>query len=182
MAIFISAGHNTEGPKKDPGAVANGYTEAALAVEFRDLLIQEVNALGYKVIKDENYERLGEYLARIQTGSGSVVLEIHFDAAASETATGTTTLYPGDSDRLDIAFSKEIVETTSKVLGIKNRGALSETQSHRGRLGLMRENGTVSLLEVCFITNKKDLNLYMAKKEALAKELAKIVVRYENLV
>jgi N-acetylmuramoyl-L-alanine amidase len=182
MAIFISAGHNTGGPKKDPGAVANGYTEAALAVEFRDLVILEVLALGQKVIKDHDHERLGEYLTRIKTGSGSVVLEFHFDAAASATATGTTALYPADSDRLDIAFSKDLEDAVSRILGIKRRGPLSEAHSNRGRLGLMRKQGTVCLLEICFITNKKDLELYMANKELLAKEVARILVHYEKLV
>jgi hypothetical protein len=34
MTAFISAGHNPKGIKVDPGAVANGLTEANLAVEF----------------------------------------------------------------------------------------------------------------------------------------------------
>ena len=71
---------------------------------------------------------------------------------------------------------------TSLVLGIKNRGVISETASHRGRLGLMRENGTVSLLELCFISNPNDLKAYHAKKNVLAKEIAKILVRYESLI
>jgi len=36
--IFISAGHNPKGIKVDSGAVGNGYTEADLAVEFRNLV------------------------------------------------------------------------------------------------------------------------------------------------
>lgn len=182
MTAFISAGHNPKGIKPDPGAVANGMHEANLAVEFRNLVIDELLKLNVKVISDKDDERLGDYLKRIQTGSGSVVLEFHFDAAASSTATGTTSLYGSDADRLDIAFAKELVETTAAVLGIKNRGALSEKDSHRGSLGLMREQGIVSLLELCFISNPQDIEKYQANKNELAFKIAQIVARYENLL
>jgi len=182
MASFISAGHNPKGIKVDPGACANGLHEADLAVEFRDLVIAELLKKNVKVITDQNDERLCDYLKRIQTGSGSVVLEFHFDAAASSTATGTTALIGNDADRLDKAFAKELVEANASILGIKNRGVLSESDSHRGSLGLMREQGIVSLLEICFISNPDDLKKYQANKKALAVKVAEIVERYENMI
>jgi N-acetylmuramoyl-L-alanine amidase len=182
MTAFISAGHNPKGIKVDPGAVANGLHEADLTVEFRNLVVSELLKRKVTVITDKDDERLGEYLKRIQTGSGSVVLEFHFDAAASPTATGTTSLYGSDADRLDIAFAKELVEATSLVLGIKNRGALSEKDSHRGSLGLMREQGIVSLLEICFVSNIDDVKKYQANKNRLAVKVAEIVERYEKMI
>lgn len=181
MTVFISAGHNPKGIKPDPGAVSNGLHEANLTVEFRNLVIYELLKRNVEVISDNDDERLGDYLKRIKTGSGSVVLEFHFDAASS-IATGTTSLYGSDADRLDIAFAKELVETTAAVLGIKNRGALSEKDSHRGSLGLMREQGIVSLLELCFISNTQDIEKYQANKNELAFKIAQIVARYENLL
>lgn len=179
--MFVSAGHNPQGIRKDPGAVANGYHEADLTVEFRDLVIKELKQFhNAKIIHDNDTERLGTYLRRIKTGTGSVVIEFHFDAASPK-ATGTTALVGNDADRLDKSFAKELADTTSKVLGVKNRGVKSERETHRGRLGLMREHGTVALLEVCFITNKTDLKRYQAKKHQLAKSLAKIIYKYENL-
>jgi len=182
MTAFISAGHNPKGIKKDPGAVANGLHEADLAVEFRNLVVAELLKRNVTVITDKDDERLGDYLTRIKTGSGSVVLEFHFDAAASSSATGTTALFGADADRLDIAFAKELVNTTSEVLGIKNRGALSEKDSHRGSLGLMREQGIVALLEVCFISNPNDIKAYNNYKKELAVKVADIIKRYENLI
>lgn len=181
MAIFISAGHNPNGIKRDVGAVANGYHEADLNIEIRDLVIAELhNYPKIKIITDKDSEPLADYLRRIKTGSGSVILEFHFDAA-SPSATGTTALVGNDADRLDKAFATELANATSKVLDIKNRGVKSERETHRGRLGLMRKRGTVALLEVCFITNKNDLKRYQAKKHQLAKSLAKIIYKYENL-
>ena len=180
--IFISAGHNPNGIKVDNGAVANGYTEANLAINFRELVEIELSKLKMQFVTDRDDERLAQYLERIKTGNASVVLEFHFDAAANPKATGATSIIGVDADRLDIAFAREIVNCTSTILGIKNRGVISEAQSHRGRLGLMRENGIVSLLELCFITNKLDLERYFKNKFVLAREIAKIIARYEAMV
>lgn len=180
--IFISAGHNPKGIKQDPGAIGNGYHEADLAIEFRNLVADCLKARGVKFITDQDDERLGNYLKRIQTGNGSVVVEYHFDAAASLTATGTTVLVGNDADRLDKAFAFELANSTAKVLGIKNRGVKTEADSHRGSLGLVRESGTVALVELAFISNKNDLNAYFIGKELLAKVHAEIIERYEKLI
>jgi N-acetylmuramoyl-L-alanine amidase len=180
--IFLSAGHNPKGIKKDPGAIGNGYHEADLAVEFRNLVVALLLAKKIQVITDKDDERLGTYLERIKTGNGSVVLEFHFDAAASSRATGTTALIGNDADRLDKAFAKELVEANALILGIKNRGVISESKSHRGSLGLMREQGTVALLEICFISNPDDLQKYQQNKMSLAYKIAEIIERYEKLI
>ncbi|MGC4130238.1 MAG: N-acetylmuramoyl-L-alanine amidase [Bergeyella sp.] len=180
MAVFISAGHNTKG-QRDPGAVKGPLIEAVLTEDFKKLVVPICVGLGLKVITDRDDERLSDYLKRIKTGAGSVVLEFHFDAGP-ETATGTTVIVGDDADRLDKAFAKELAEVTSATLGIKNRGVISEAQSRRGRLGLMREQGTVALLEVCFITNKDDMAKFNANKVELATKIAKIVKKYEDLI
>lgn len=180
--IFISAGHNPKGIKIDPGAVGNGFREADLAVEFRNLVIDELLKQRVPYVSDQDDERLAQYLERIKTGKASVVLEFHFDASDKPTATGTTALVGSDADRLDNAFAKELVNATSSILGIKNRGVINESQSHRGRLALMREQGIVCLLELCFISNLNDVKSYRLNKEKLAVKIAEIVIRYENLV
>jgi len=180
--IFISAGHNPKGIKVDSGAVGNGYTEANLAVEFRNLVIAQLKAKKVTYVSDNDDERLAQYLERIKTGNASVVLEFHFDASDNSTATGCTSLIGTDADRLDIAFARELVNATAARLGIKNRGVKSEAESHRGRLALMRENGIVCLLELCFVSNIQDLTAYHENKLQLAKDIADIVIRYENLI
>lgn len=180
--IFISAGHNPKGIKVDPGAVGNGYHEADLAVEFRNLVAECLKARGVKFVTDKDDEKLAEYLKRIQTGNGSVVVEYHFDAAESPDATGTTSLIGNDADRLDKAFATELVNSTAKCFGIKNRGVKSEADSHRGSLGLMRETGTVALVELAFISNVNDLKAYQFYKLSLAKIHAEIIERYETLI
>lgn len=181
--IFISAGHNSKSKtiKQDPGATANGLKEGDLTIEFRDLVKRELDLLGARYISDSEEENLSMYLKRIQTGNGSVVVEYHFDAAAP-TATGCTALVEEEADRLDRAFAKELVDTTASILGIRNRGTISEADSHRGRLGLMREDGIICLLELGFITNPEDIQRYNLKKVELAKAHAAIIVKYEKII
>ena len=179
--VFISSGHVPKGKNYDPGAVSNGLKESDKALEFKNLVISKCIKKGLKVITDKDDEKLGDYLKRIQTGSGSVVLEFHFDSASNPKATGTTALVGNDADRLDKSFGQELVNATSNILKIKNRGVLTEGQSARGRLGLMREQGTVCLLELCFISNKEDMANYELYKHELAEVIANIVYKYENL-
>lgn len=182
MASFISAGHNPKGPKVDPGAVGNGYREADLAVEFRDLVVKRCLERGVKVITDKDDETLAQYLNRIKPANGSVVLEFHFDAAASPSATGTTAIVSGTPSKNSKDFAKELVDATSNILCIKNRGVITEKDSHRGRLGLMRKEGIVALLEIGFISNKQDVESYKKYKEDLADKISEIVEKYDNLI
>lgn len=181
--IFISAGHHSKHPlRPDPGAISQkGVKEGDLTIEFRDLISEELTILNVPHKKDLDNEVLQQYVNRIQTGNGSVVYECHFDAAAPE-ATGTTSLVEVDADRLDKACAKEIADITSAILGIKNRGVKFEADTRHKRLALMSENGIVVLHEIGFITNESDLAKYNAKKKELAKAIANILVKYENII
>lgn len=178
MACFISAGHHN----KDSGAIGvNGRKEADETIKLRDAVVKYCVAKGLKVITDNDDETLAQYLTRIQTGSGSVVVEFHFDAF-NKTASGTTALVGNDADRLDKLFAQELSTFTSEQLGITNRGVKSESESHRGKLGLMREQGTVCLLEVCFIDNPEDMQKYDGNFFSLASGIANIIEKYEKIV
>lgn len=180
--IFVSAGHNNLGLRPDSGACANGYKEADLTVELRDLVVRHLKSKGVKHIVDNDTERLSEYLGRIKTGQGSVVLEFHFDAAPHEFATGTTGFVEDEADKHDETFAWALTKAVSSCLGIRNRGVFNESQSHRGKLGLMREDGIICLLEVCFITNVEDMNAYQHHKTELAEAIGDILIKYEALI
>lgn len=178
MAAFVSAGHHL----RDSGAVAHGRQENQEMIKFRDSVVNFCKSLGVKVITDSDTETLSQYLLRIQSGSGSVVVEFHLDAAANETATGMTAVVGDDADRLDKMFAKEMVDTGSAILGIKNRGVITESKTHRGKLGLMREQGIVALIELGFITNKNDMAALDANTFNLASAFAKIIKKYDDMI
>lgn len=183
--VYLSAGHNAKSKtiKQDPGAInSHGVKEGDLTIELKGLIQHELDLLGVKYISDSEEENLSSYLKRIGTGTGSVVLELHFDSALSPTATGCTGLIEGEADRLDRAFAKELTDTNALILGIRNRGVVSEAESHRGRLGLMREDGIICLQEICFISNDDDLARYHLKKKELAKAFALIIQKYEDML
>ncbi len=185
MAKYISAGHsNIPGTNYDPGAVGvNGRTEASETVKMRDAVINHLVDGGYKVIKDLDGESLKQYLNRIQTGTGSVVVEFHFNAFNS-TATGVEVLVQRDADKMDKAFAKALADITAIETGLplRNGGVKSESESARGSLGLMREAGLVALIEICFIDNPKDMAAYDRAFDRLARGYAELIVQYDAML
>ena len=181
--VFLSSGHNSKSKtiKQDPGAIGNGFKEGDLTIEFKNLVSKELTLLGVAHAVDSEEENLQMWVNRIATGSASVVIEYHFDAASPE-ATGTTSLVEIDRDKNDVGFATDLVNATATTLGIKNRGVKIEADTRHKRLALMAETGIVCLHEICFITNKNDVAKYQANKLQLAKTHAAIIKKYEDLI
>lgn len=181
---FISAGHcNVKGPNNDPGAPGvDKRWEADETVNIRDLVISRIRQMGYlDIVQDLNGESLGQYLKRVKPGSGSVVVEFHFNAGPAS-ATGTEVLVSVDADRLDKSMAQEFAEGTAHLLGITNRGVKSEADTRHKRLGLMRETGIVNLVEICFITSENDMKQYDKNISALADLYAGIIIKYDAII
>lgn len=181
--IFVSAGH-TNTPGRDRGASGNGFIEGALNEEFRELLLFELKLLGVKGISDGKNTILSESIRffKNKTSTNSIVLDIHFNAATPK-ATGTETLIPKISSKFERELAEKLSATIGNTLGIQlrgRRGVKTEADSHHGRLGWMRLKGENILLEICFITNKKDIKSYQTNKYLLAKKIAKILFDYAN--
>lgn len=180
MAAFVSAGHHLS----DPGApgVGGAPSESRQAIRVRDKVVTHLTSrLGIRTIIDNDSETLSQYLARIQPGSSSVVVEFHFNAFNGK-ATGTEVLVGNDADRMDRAFAAEMAAAGATVMGIANRGVKTEAESRRGRLGLMREQGIVALVEVCFIDNPNDMQAFERQFEALCSAYANVIAKYDRLI
>lgn len=175
--IFISDGHHCS----DPGAVANGTKEYTMNSRFKKLVCSKLTKYGYSYITDSECETLSQWLKRIKTGSGSVVVEYHMDAA-SPSATGATAFVANNHDKYDAAMAKELVDATASTLGIRNRGVKTEKESNRGTLAIPRVTGTSTLIELGFITNAGDLKALEDNMDALAEKHARILMKYEDLL
>ena len=156
--IYLSAGHHN----KDSGAVYGVYVERDLTKEARSLI--ELHLDSEQVIKDKDSETNAEYQKRIKPAGGSVVFDIHFNAAGS-TASGTECFVNAkdfkDKNSLSFKMAQEICDATANVLGIKNRGVKSETQSQHKKLGILNKNAGCSVLwEICFISSISDMASY----------------------
>lgn len=174
--IIISAGHGGN----DPGAVANGYTERDLAIEFRELLIKELLLLGVKPLTDDNKNALKQTLAWLigKYSSKDILLDIHWNAASSK-ARGTEVIVPDNASVFENNLAKNILNVFVSN-GFINRGVKPESQTARKRLGWMRPPAENILIEVAFITNILDMNLYQNLKYKLAKELAFVIYKSLN--
>jgi N-acetylmuramoyl-L-alanine amidase len=172
MKLFLIAGHHI----KDPGAVANGYEEAKLTIELQGLIANNVEKLGIDCKKDDPSWRLSEAISWLSINSNEedLILDLHFNAA-SPSATGTECYYPFLATDKEIRIANELAKITSETLSIKNRGAKSELLSQHKRLAIMEPRGTNVLLEVCFITNKSDMESYQKNKVTLANNIARFI-------
>lgn len=176
--IFPSAGHNL----KDPGAVYNGRKEADEMISIRNMIVLLLGEANHANIPDNDTESASQHQARIKTGAGSVVCEFHLNAAANQKATGTEAVVKLNATENSKAMAKELTDATARILGIRNRGVITEAQTARKKIGIVNKPGTAVLLEICFLSNPDDMKAYDAHKPELAKTYAEILIKYDNLL
>lgn len=175
--LYPLAGHHNN----DSGAVSNGVKEAELTKELRNLITCELAKLGFLDFQTDNdNDTLGVVINKIAPTKDDVVFDIHFNASTNAQATGTEVLVSNNASNKSKDLAKEVAQNTASILGIKNRGVKTESQSARGKLAILNLKGAACLLEVCFITNPDDLKAYQANKERLAKETAKLLIKHHK--
>jgi N-acetylmuramoyl-L-alanine amidase len=179
MTIFVSAGHTPSGLNQDPGAIGNGYEEADLTKELRDLVVPLLKQKGLSVWVDNDTQRLPAVLAAINSTEKDVVCDIHFNAG-SPTATGVEVLIPTRHTAVEREMANKLVTMLAGVMKIRSRGVKTELDSQHKSIGILREQGINLLIEVCFISNKTDMQFYQASKNRVAEEIALILEEAEG--
>lgn len=177
--IYLLAGHTAskDSPNYDPGAVSNGVSEADLTRELRDLVFTKINPSLIRV--DDDRDSLKTVIQKIHSIDTDIICDLHFNAASPQ-ATGVEVIVPFRSTQAEMALADKISLTFAAIMGIKNRGVKDETQTARGRLGIMQPKGINILIEVCFISNVNDLHSYQTNKIKLSESLAKILTECLN--
>ena len=170
MKIFLIAGHHNA----DPGAVNSTEKESDLTKELRGLIhdaIRELNP-SVQIILDYDADTLPQVISKVnrEIQDGDILIDVHFNSFSNGSATGAEVLVKNGSPNLVRAavYSKIIANT----IGIKDRGAKTEAQSHRSKLPILHGNGSRYLFEVCFMSNSVDMEKYHSRKLELAKNLA----------
>lgn len=177
LVVFPSAGHHD----KDPGAVYNGIKEADKTKELRDLISKYLGA--HKHIVDKDWETNRQYQDRIKPGSGSVLADHHFDASTNTTVSGVGVFVANNANSNSRAMAQEVVDGLSKIIGLPNRGVKTESQSGRGRIGILHLGAGISILvEVCFISNPCDMARYELVKEKVAEFLAEVYKKWDDKI
>ena len=171
----ITAGHSDT----DPGAVANGLKEAALAVQLRDIVASKLRKLGHTVIEDGEDGKNQPLKTAISLIKGSdKAIEIHFNAA-TPTAKGVETIALPKDKILAQALSQTIArELGTSVRGEGGKGWIDQSQSHRGKLGFINAGGLI--IEVAFITNQLEMDAYQDKFWLVASAIANVLDQWSK--
>lgn len=181
--IFISAGHCVVNGK-DAGATAmDNQKEGLMTAELRKLVVKELLAFGVFPNVDNDsfvtYETVN--IIKDTLEKDDVAVDIHFNAYGNSLVRGTEVLVPFNYSRFELRLAGAIATAVSKVLETKNRGVKTEANSARGTLMFMRPNCENILIEICFITNKEDLDAYNNRKLMVAKVVAAELAYHLNI-
>lgn len=166
--VFISAGHSD----RDPGAAANGVTEADIVLEFRDLLCDEL-AGKLLVARDGDLGQNMPLSTAVEMAKRfDIALEMHCNAA-TPAATGVETL----SRPEHYPLGRDLCDAVSEALGIPDRGAKPEGSGPHSRLAFVSGGGGI-ILELFFLTNLVDLESYRLRKSAVVKAVASVLINH----
>ena len=181
MNLLLIAGHGAG----DPGATSNGYQEAvetrrvvqALAGVLKDYCNVSQYPTGRNAYSD--YKN-GQLLATAKFSKYHYVLEIHFNAYMATRIDGVTM---GVECYVPTAEGNTTTETALcsnlAKLGLKNRGVKKKDYSVIWRA---RKQGTrAALLEVCFIDDPDDMQVYTSEFDAVIQAIADSIIQEYGL-
>lgn len=174
--IFISAGHSVGG--KDKGVPATpcskGFTEGQLTLRLRDLIVYQLKLMGVVVYTDKDTNALSETLSFLKSifipTESDILIDIHFNAF-NGIAKGTEVIIPLNAVKKERELATKICNLLVG-FGFSNRGVKDESRTARKTLGWMRPKGYNILIEVCFMDNAKDMEIYFSKINDISYTLA----------
>ena len=174
MKILLIAGHG--GTPYDPGAVGCGYTEAVETRRMANAVAPLLRAYGFEVaLYDQSKDA---YKVVTQGGSlplsgVSYVMEFHMNSAANApkgngVTTGTEIFV--HTNEAGVTVEQAILRRVC-ALGYKNRGI--KRSSGLAVLRHVRSRSiSHALVEICFIDDRDDMDLYGRKFDAVARAIA----------
>lgn len=188
--IFLLRGHGNG----DPGACANGYTEENLAQAIVDRVVELLKGKGVKVFTNsKNQNNYNNNCLIGHTFKYKFGYSIHLNSA-SATATGTEIYVPINEQYVstETKMCKEIANILSvPIRGVKSRDYNSEATHLRiekdGSKGTdyykeirqSWQNGlSLSIIELCFISNLNDVKQLLNNKEKVCRSIANNILLY----
>lgn len=167
LSLFISAGHSD----KDPGAAANGFTEAQVVLDFRDRLADYLRDKIYFTKDGQRGQNMPLTVAANEAVAHDLAVEFHCNAFTNPAATGAETLSAAHHYPIGNALCVAI----SKTLGIANRGAKGETSGQHSRLAFI-SRGKGIIVELFFLTNQNDLKSYIENIDACVEAVGDVLI------
>ena len=165
MFFAIDIGHNC--PPRDTGAAYKQYREDFLAKKVGELVIQKLKARGHKTIlvtptraRNVNHS-LAQRAWKANRYRANYFVSIHFNAAGNRAANGSEVyIYNYHSSARGLA--QEVLNNIVS-LGFTNR----KVKARKFRVLELTRMPAI-LVECCFLTSDKDMQLFNAEKMATA--------------
>lgn len=181
--LLVMAGHgrNSDG-SWDPGAVGNGYQEANLTRELRDLIKAAADRAGVPcdVAPDRNHYSYFKNGGQYDVSAYNYVLEVHFNASATADQSGDG-IKKGSMVYIDQSETGHSVEDAilSNLYSLGSRQAwdgvvVAQRQWPSGLMvqSRIRAQGVShAVLETCFITDQDDMDWYLVNKSKIAQAI-----------
>lgn len=169
--LYLDAGHGSGSngtSAYDPGATAaDGTAEAALTSDLADRVASVLrNQYGLQVYvnKDGWYKTRQAEAYALDCGA---LVSIHFNAF-NGSASGTESYIHSYNN----AYTSDILQSRIHD-DLVNAMGLSDRGKKRQELAVLGGNLPATLLEICYIDNRSDLNAYYAKRDAVASAIAR---------
>jgi len=175
MIIGIDCGHTLSG--EGTGAQGCGYKEEVLTREVGKMVKEYLNKEGHTVIDctvDKSSKQLADRVAKANKQSLDLFVSLHFNACVNDVkgngkTTGTEVLLYSLNSKAK-PHAERIVKNIS-ALGLKNRGV----KTH-GAYVLKHTKAPALLVEVCFIDDKDDMDVYLRSPKSVAKAIAEGII------
>ena len=173
--IILTAGH------RGAGTGANGYIdEGKEAIRFRNALCDSLRKRGVNVITDNDNEKLGALIKRLNTyGRNCIAMDFHFNASVNKTAHGCEVLvYEKTSDQNRLR-AEQVCQTIEKCSFIYNRGVKNHNEGQHERLAYLQDLNCPSMIvELCFVTNVDDVDKYKKNFDELVYDMAELITSW----
>lgn len=175
MKTLVILGHGQGPVLFDPGAEGNGTTEAAFLRNLFYPAMKAVSGSEVDYITDKNVYAFG--LANSISGYDEII-ELHLDSAKATTAEdGHVIIYKTFSpDAIDI----KIRDVVKKHVGIRGVDGFSY-RDDLANLRIFANRGiSYRLVELAFISNKKEMDYMKANYKAYAADLVEAITGQKN--
>jgi N-acetylmuramoyl-L-alanine amidase len=174
--VYLIAGHN------GTGTGANGFIdEGKENIIIRDLIYDKLLSFGIKAIKDDNLTPLTKVVQWLRNivSKDDICIDIHFNSSPNIKANGSEAFIPTKNTEDERILARMFSTTMGSVMGTTDRGVSLENKSYHGKIAMLSGFDCCNvLLEICFVTNQRDCELYQKNKDELASELALDILEF----
>lgn len=177
--VYLCAGHRGG----NTGANVNGFKEAEETIWIRDAVAKRLIEKGVEVILDDDKAQLNDVVKTINKTCepADICVDFHFNSFGNSSANGSEVYKPFNYSLTEVELAEDMLYATTYILKTKSRGIKNEGAGQHNRLAMLSDVKCNSiLLEICFISNKEDLQKYLDKKEDLVIMYAETLLQHAN--